>query len=124
MKKRTIEENLKHYFFSGVSLAAHAGEVIQKSSNELARQNRGIEADGRQVVEHAMQNIETGYNNAVHNVRTFVNGRISRFQKGIEKFEKRLLAKAPDHRPTAKTVAKHPAKRPIRGRRTTARTMA
>lgn len=46
-KSNNTIENLKKYFYSGVGLASHTGEIVQKSVNEFVKQGRVSEDDGK-----------------------------------------------------------------------------
>ena len=73
MATNNFQENLKKYFYSGVGLAAHTAEVVQKSVNELVKKGKVSEADGKRIVGDAIKKVEARrpeleakYNEAVH----------------------------------------------------------
>ena len=78
MATNNIQENLKKYFYSGVGLAAHTAEVVQKSVNELVKNGKVSEADGKKIVGDAIKKvearrpeIEAKYNEEVLRFRNF-----------------------------------------------------
>jgi polyhydroxyalkanoate synthesis regulator phasin len=123
MATNNIQENLKKYFYSGVGLAAHTAEVVQKSVNELVKKGKVSEADGKKIVGEAIKKvearrpeIEARYNEAVHKFVKLTTTEVSRLQKRIEKLEGQLTttrksAPAPKAASTSKPAAKAPAKR-------------
>lgn len=124
MATNNLQENLKKYFYSGVGLAAHTADVVQKSVNELVKKGKVSEADGKKLVGEAIKKvearrpeIEAKYNEAVHKFVKFSTSEVSKLQKRIEKLEGQLKVKgtaAP--KATAKPVAKKPAKKRVRNR--------
>lgn len=119
MATNNIQENLKKYFYSGVGLAAHTAEVVQKSVNELVKKGKVSEAEGKKIVGEAIKKaearrpeIEAKYNEAVHKFVKLTTAEVSKLQKRIEKLEGQLTVKrtgsAPKHaaKPAAKPVAK------------------
>jgi polyhydroxyalkanoate synthesis regulator phasin len=123
MATNNIQENLKKYFYSGVGLAAHTAEVVQKSVNELVKKGKVSEADGKKIVGEAIKKvearrpeIEARYNEAVHKFVKLTSTEVSRLQKRIEKLEGQLTttrksAAAPKAASTSKPAAKHVAKK-------------
>jgi polyhydroxyalkanoate synthesis regulator phasin len=122
MATNNIQENLKKYFYSGVGLAAHTADVVQKSVNELVKKGKVSEADGKKIVGEAIKKvearrpeIEAKYNEAVHKFVKLTTSEVSKLQKRIESLEKQLTVKkggapAPKAaRPAAKPVAKKKA---------------
>ena len=107
MANNNVQETLKKYFYSGVGLAAHTAEVVQKSVNELVKKGKVSETDGKKIVADAIKKvearrpeIEAKYNEAVH--------------KRVEQLEKQLtVKKAGVAKPAAKPVAKPVAKKKV-----------
>src|SRR3984957_13777830 len=99
MTTNNIQENLKKYFYSGVGLAAHTADVVQKSVNELVKKGKVSEADGKKIVGEAIKKvearrpeIEAKYNEAVHKFVKLTTTEVSRLQKRIEKLEGQLTS--------------------------------
>jgi polyhydroxyalkanoate synthesis regulator phasin len=123
MATNNIQENLKKYFYSGVGLAAHTAEVVQKSVNELVKKGKVSEADGKKIVGEAIKKvearrpeIEARYNEAVHKFVKLTSTEVSRLQKRIEKLEHQLTVRKGTPAPKAaasshKPAVKHTAKR-------------
>jgi len=117
MATNNIQENLKKYFYSGVGLAAHTAEVVQKSVNELVKKGKVSEADGKKIVGDAIKKvearrpeIEARYNEAVHKFVKLTTTEVSRLQKRIEGLEKQLTRKsgpAPKAASTGKPAVAH-----------------
>ena len=124
MATNNLQENLKKYFYSGVGLAAHTADVVQKSVNELVKKGKVSEADGKKLVGEAIKKVESRrpeieakYNEAVHKFVKFSTSEVSKLQKRIEKLEGQLKVKgAAAPRAAAKPVAKKPAKKRVRNR--------
>jgi len=113
-----IQENLKKYFYSGVGLAAHTAEVVQKSVNELVKKGKVSEADGKKIVGEAIKKvearrpeIEAKYNEAVHKFVKITTSEVGKLQKRIEKLEHQLTVKNGTAKPAAKAAPKAPAKK-------------
>jgi len=116
MATNNLQENLKKYFYSGVGLAAHTAEVVQKSVNELVKKGKVSEADGKKIVGEAIKKvearrpeIEAKYNEAVHKFVKLTTSEVSKLQKRIEKLEGQLTVKkggASAPKAAAKPVAK------------------
>jgi polyhydroxyalkanoate synthesis regulator phasin len=122
MATNNVQDTLKKYFYSGVGLAAHTAEVVQKSVNELVKKGKVSEADGRKLVSEAIKKaeaqrpqIEAKYNEAVHKFVKLTNTEIDRLQKRISKLEGQLTVKkgATAAKPAAKPVAKKKAKKKV-----------
>ena len=124
MATNNIQENLKKYFYSGVGLAAHTADVVQKSVNELVKKGKVSEADGRKIVGEAIKKvearrpeIEAKYNEAVHKFVKLTSSEVSKLQKRIEKLEGQLSTKkthASAPRAAAKPASKKkPAKKKV-----------
>ncbi|MCW5908034.1 MAG: hypothetical protein KIS94_09265 [Chitinophagales bacterium] len=123
MATNNIQDTLKKYFYSGVGLAAHTAEVVQKSVNELVKKGKVSEADGKRLVGEAIKKaeaqrpqIEAKYNEAVHKFVKLTNTEIDRLQKKISKLESQLTIKkggATAAKPAAKPVAKKKAKKKV-----------
>ena len=119
MATNNIQENLKKYFYSGVGLAAHTAEVVQKSVNELVKKGKVSEADGKKIVGDAIKKvearrpeIEAKYNEAVHKFVKLTTTEVSKLQKRIEKLEGQLTSsKKAAAKPAAKAAAKPAAKK-------------
>ena len=124
MATNNIQENLKKYFYSGVGLAAHTAEVVQKSVNELVKKGKVSEADGKKIVGEAIKKvearrpeIEAKYNEAVHKFVKLTTSEVSKLQKRIEKLEGQLTVKKagaaskPAAKPAPKAAAKKAAKK-------------
>ena len=123
MATNNIQENLKKYFYSGVGLAAHTAEVVQKSVNELVKKGKVSEADGKKIVGDAIKKvearrpeIEAKYNEAVHKFVKLTTSEVGKLQKRIEKLEGQLTsskkaASKPASKPAAKAAAKPAAKK-------------
>ena len=122
MATNSLQDNLKKYFYSGVGLAAHTADVVQKSVNELVKKGKVSEADGKKLVGEAIKKVETRrpeieakYNEAVHKFVKFSSSEVSKLQKRIEKLEGQLKVKgnaAP--KAAAKPTAKKKAKKRVR----------
>lgn len=123
MATNNIQENLKKYFYSGVGLAAHTAEVVQKSVNELVKKGKVSEADGKKIVGEAIKKvearrpeIEAKYNEAVHKFVKLTTSEVTKLQKRIEKLEGQLTVKKAGAakvaaKPAVKAVAKKAAKK-------------
>ena len=119
MATNNIQENLKKYFYSGVGLAAHTAEVVQKSVNELVKKGKVSEADGKKIVGDAIKKvearrpeIEAKYNEAVHKFVKLTTSEVGKLQKRIEKLEGQLTSqKAGSSKPAAKAAPKAAAKK-------------
>lgn len=114
MATNNFQENLKKYFYSGVGLAAHTAEVVQKSVNELVKKGKVSEADGKRIVGEAIKKvearrpeIEAKYNEAVSKFVKLSTAEIGKLQKQVEKLEGQLKRGA---KPAAKAAAKPAAK--------------
>ena len=123
MATNNIQENLKKYFYSGVGLAAHTAEVVQKSVNELVKKGKVSEADGKKLVGDAIKKvearrpeIEAKYNEAVHKFVKLTTSEVSKLQKRIEKLEGQLKVKGASAPKAAArpVVAKKKAKKRVR----------
>ncbi len=122
MATNNLQENLKKYFYSGVGLAAHTAEVVQKGVNELVKKGKVSEADGKKLVGDAIKKvearrpeIEAKYNEAVHKFVKLGASEVSKLQKRIEKLESQLKVKgATAPKAAAKPVAKKKAKKRVR----------
>ena len=122
MATNNIQENLKKYFFSGVGLAAHTADVVQKSVNELVKKGKVSEADGKKLVGETIKKVEARrpeleakYNEAVHKFVKFSASEVSKLQKRIEKLEGQLKVKGtPAPHKVARPVAKKKAKKRVR----------
>ena len=117
MATNNLQENLKKYFYSGVGLASHTAEVVQKGVNELVKKGKVSEADGKKLVGEAIKKvearrpeIEAKYHEAVHKFVKFTNTEIDKLQKQISKLEGKA-AKKPAA--AAKPVAKKKAKKKV-----------
>jgi polyhydroxyalkanoate synthesis regulator phasin len=116
MATNNLQENLKKYFYSGVGLAAHTADVVQKSVNELVKKGKVSEADGKKIVGEAIKKvearrpeIEAKYNEAVHKFVKVTSSEVAKLQKRIEKLEGQLSVKkhsAAASKPAAKPAAK------------------
>lgn len=115
-----LQETLKKYFYSGVGLAAHTADVVQKSVNELVRKGKVSETDGKRIVSEAIKKaearrpeIEAKYNEAVHKFVKLSSAEVGKLQKRIEKLESQLKVKTTAAAPkaTAKPTAKKKVKR-------------
>ena len=137
MATNNIQENLKKYFYSGVGLAAHTAEVVQKSVTELVKKGKVSEADGKKIVGEAIKKvearrpeIEAKYNEAVHKFVKVTTSEVSKLQKRIEKLEGQLTVKKAGAakaaaKPAVKAVAKKAAKKkPSRKKVTSAKPAA
>ena len=119
MATNNIQENLKKYFYSGVGLAAHTAEVVQKSVNELVKKGKVSEADGKKIVGDAIRKvearrpeIEAKYNEAVHKFVKLTTSEVGKLQKRIEKLEGQLTSKkGGSSKPAAKAAPKAAAKK-------------
>ncbi len=124
MATNNIQENLKKYFYSGVGLAAHTAEVVQKGVNELVKKGKVSEADGKKLVAEAVKKvearrpeIEAKYNEAVHKFVKLSSAEVGKLQKRIEQLEKQLTVKkggAAAPKAATKPVAKKKAKKVAR----------
>lgn len=121
MATNNMQETLKKYFYSGVGLAAHTADVVQKSVNELVKKGKVSEADGKRIVAEAVKKvearrpeIEAKYNEAVHKFVKFTNTEIDKLQKRINKLESQVaVGKKAAAKPAAKPVAKKKAKKKV-----------
>ena len=120
MATNNLQENLKKYFYSGVGLAAHTADVVQKSVNELVKKGKVSEADGKKIVGEAIRKVESRrpeieakYNEAVHKFVKLTSSEVSKLQKKIEKLEGQLKVKGAA-KPVAKPAAKPVAKKKLR----------
>lgn len=124
MATNNLQENLKKYFYSGVGLAAHTADVVQKSVNELVKKGKVSEADGKKIVGEAIRKVESRrpeieakYNEAVHKFVKLTSSEVSKLQKRIEKLEGQLKVKGTAAKsvakPAAKPVAKKKAKKKV-----------
>ena len=111
MQTSIITGNLKKYFYSGVGLASHTGEIVQHSVNEFVKQGRVSEADGKKIVTSAIKKIEdrmpafeARYNEAVSKALKFAHAEIAMLQKKIDALEKKGGSKTVKRE--LKTVAK------------------
>ena len=118
MATNNLQENLKKYFYSGVGLAAHTAEVVQKSVNELVKKGKVSEADGKKIVGEAIKKvearrpeIEAKYNEAVHKFVKLTTSEVGKLQKRIEKLEHQLTVKNGVAKPAAKAAPKAAAKK-------------
>ena len=120
MATNNIQENLKKYFYSGVGLAAHTAEVVQKSVNELVKKGKVSEAEGKKIVGEVIKKaearrpeIEAKYNEAVHKFVKLTTSEVSKLQKKIEKLEGQLTVKKSGSAPkaAAKPAAKAASKK-------------
>lgn len=100
MATNNLQENLKKYFYSGVGLAAHTAEVVQKGVNELVKKGKVSEADGKKLVAEAIKKVESQrpaieakYNETVHKFVKLTNAEIDRLQKKITKLEGQVTIK-------------------------------
>ena len=93
MKTSNRQESLKKYFYSGIGHISHATEVIQKSAQELTRQRKVSESDGKRIVNNAIGDIERKYNEAVHKLATFTQSEVNALRDSLAKMEKRVLVK-------------------------------
>jgi polyhydroxyalkanoate synthesis regulator phasin len=123
MATNNIQENLKKYFYSGVGLAAHTADVVQKSVNELVKKGKVSEADGKKIVGEAIKKvearrpeIEAKYNEAVHKFVKLTTSEVSKLQKRIEKLESQLTIRKGGNNTAPKAAAK-PATRPVAKKR-------
>ena len=121
MATNNLQENLKKYFYSGVGLAAHTADIVQKSVNDLVKKGKVSEADGKKLVgdtikkvEARRPEIEAKYNDAVHKFVKFSASEVSKLQKKIEKLEGQLKVKGTAAPKAAKPVAKKKAKKRVR----------
>lgn len=97
---KDIKETLKKYFYSGVGLASHTADAVQKSVNELIQNGKMNEADGRRIVADAIKKaeasrpgIEAQYNKAVHQFVKATTDEIGKLQKKVQQMEKQLKVK-------------------------------
>lgn len=100
MATNNLQENLKKYFYSGVGLAAHTAEVVQKGVNELVKKGKVSEADGKKLVAEAIKKVEAQrptleakYNETVQKLVKATNAEIDRLQKKISKLEGQVTVK-------------------------------
>ncbi len=124
MATNNLQENLKKYFYSGVGLAAHTAEIVQKGVNELVKKGKVSEADGKKLVGEAIKKvearrpeIEAKYNEAVHKFVKLTTSEVSKLQKKIEKLEGQLKVKSTGSaapKAAARPVAKKKAKKRVR----------
>jgi polyhydroxyalkanoate synthesis regulator phasin len=124
MATNNLQENLKKYFYSGVGLAAHTADVVQKSVNELVKKGKVSEADGKKIVGEAIKKvearkpeIEAKYNEAVHKFVKLTTAEVSKLQKRIEKLEGQLKVKSAASaapKAAAKPTTKKKAKKKVK----------
>ena len=91
-----MQENLKKYFYSGIGLAAHTADIVQKSVNEFVKQGKVNEADGKKIIGEALKKverqrfiIETKYNETLNRLIQLSALEVSKLQKRIEHLEKK-----------------------------------
>ena len=96
-----LQENLSKYFYSGIGLAAHTADAVEKSVNEFVKHGKMNEADGKKIVGEAMKKvsaqraaIEARYNEALHKLVHLSAREIAKLQKRIEHLEKKAPAKS------------------------------
>ncbi|MBL0310200.1 MAG: hypothetical protein IPP77_11145 [Bacteroidetes bacterium] len=95
-----IKETLKKYFYSGVGLASHAADAMQKSVNEMIKNGKMSEAEGRRLVASAVKKVEENrpgieakYNKAVHDFVKMTSAEVGKLQKKVMQMEKQLKTK-------------------------------
>ena len=127
MATNNMQETLKKYFYSGVGLAAHTAEVVQKSVNELVKKGKVSEADGKKIVGEAIRKIESRrpeieakYNEAVHKFVKLSATEVSKLQKRIEKLEGQLSTGKATPAPKAAASAKRPSRKKPAAKKATA----
>lgn len=81
---------MKKYFYSGVGFMAHSKEMMQKSADEIARQGRYSEAEGKKVVNEMVNYLEDRYNGTIHKMGQWANSEVSRLNSGLAKMERKL----------------------------------
>jgi len=114
MATNHIQENLKKYFYSGVGLAAHTADVVQKSVHELIKKGKLNKIDGKKIVADAIKKIEARrpeiearYNDAVHKFVKTTATEMTKLQKRIVQLEDQLKVKTNTHAgKPAKTATK------------------
>jgi len=94
--KTTLTDSLKKYFYSGIGLASHTGEIVQHSVDELVKKGKLNQEDGKRIVDNALRKLESkmphfeaGYQEAIRKAMKFANAEISMLQKKIASYEKR-----------------------------------
>ena len=99
MTTTTLQQNLKKYFYSGIGLASHTAEIVQKSVDEFVKQGKEHESDGKKIVNDALQKFM--YRS---------ESEVSKLQKKIKQLEKKTPAKRNGTAISAKTVVKQAQK--------------
>jgi len=94
MKNNAQSGKLKKYIYSGIGLASHSREIVQNLMNDMVRQNKLNETEGKKIVANAVKNmqghlpdIEGKYHQAVMKVVKLANAEIQMLQKGISRLE-------------------------------------
>ena len=93
MTTSNIQQSIKKYFYSGVGMAAHTAEIVQQSVNELKKQGKVSESEGKRIVGGAIQQAESRYNTALHSLVKMSTDEIAKLQKRIEQLEKKSPAR-------------------------------
>ena len=84
---------LKRYFYSGIGFVAHSGDIMQKSVDEIVKRGKLSESEGKQIMDNAIQRLESGYNEAIHKLGAFSTREISKLQTRVMNIEKQLAIK-------------------------------
>ena len=117
MKTNHTQENLKKYFYTSIGHLAHTGDIFQKSAQELSKRGNVTEADGREIIQKAMLEIERKYNEAVHKFISITGAETAKIEERLAKLEKRLLLKTKNTDKRVKPVVKTTRKSPRRSSR-------
>lgn len=131
MATNNLQDNLKKYFYSGVGLAAHTAEVVQKGVTELVKKGKVSEADGKKLVADALKKveaqrpaIEAKYNETVHKFVKLTNAEIDRLQKRISKLEGQVTVKKAGATAPKKAAATSAPKKAVKAAKKTAKKVA
>jgi polyhydroxyalkanoate synthesis regulator phasin len=124
MATSKLQENLSKYFYSGIGLAAHTADVVQKGVDEFVKHGKLNEAEGKKIVGDAMKKveaqrstIEARYNEALHKLVHLSAQEVSKLQKRIEHLEKRGTTKSNGVNAASKTVVKDIKKAASKGKK-------
>ena len=93
MKTNSTQENWKKYFYSGIGYISHTGDVVQKSFKEISQKGNMNEADGREIVNNAVREIEHKYNEAIHKIMGTTSAETAKMQSRLTRLEKQLQMK-------------------------------
>ena len=114
MKTNSTQENWKKYFYSGIGYISHTGDVVQKSLKEISQKGNMNVADGREIVNNALHEIEQKYNEALHKFMGATGAETAKLQSRLTRLEKQLILKPNTAEGHIKEVTKSSAKSRVR----------